>query len=105
VMPSAQIVVQWLAGRERLGAATAIVTLSRATGAALGTASFGAVVFALLPGAAPAALEGAGHGAMPVLDPAASAAATLAFRIAFAGAAGVCFLGAAFASRNARLRI
>jgi MFS family permease len=49
VMPTAQIISQTLAGRERLGAAASAVSLSRYTGAALGTAVFGAVVFALAP--------------------------------------------------------
>lgn len=102
VMPSAQIVVQWIAGRERLGAATAIVTLSRATGAALGTATFGAVVFALLPGMGAAQLDAAAPAGAAAGT---SAAVAFAFRVAFAGAAGVCFLGAAIAARNARMRI
>jgi EmrB/QacA subfamily drug resistance transporter len=91
VMPTAQIVVQYLAGRERLGAATAIVSLARATGAALGTALFGAVVFALVPGIQP--------GSAP-------AEVTIgAFRAAFGGAALVALAGAWVASRIRRLRI
>ena len=49
VMPTAQIISQTLAGRERLGAAASVVSLSRYTGAAFGTAIFGAFVFALAP--------------------------------------------------------
>ena len=49
VMPTMQITVQTVAGRERLGAATSIVSLSRSLGAATGTALFGALVFALIP--------------------------------------------------------
>jgi EmrB/QacA subfamily drug resistance transporter len=49
VMPTMQITVQTLAGRERLGAATSVVSLSRSFGAACGTALFGALVFALMP--------------------------------------------------------
>ncbi len=105
VMPTAQIVVQWLAGRERLGAATAIVTLSRATGAALGTASFGAVVFALLPGTQLASLEEVGHPGVVLASAGTAEAVTLAFRIAFAGAAAVACVGALVAARMRTLRI
>ena len=49
VMPTMQVTVQTVAGRERLGAATSIVSLSRSLGAATGTALFGALVFALMP--------------------------------------------------------
>lgn len=46
VMPTAQVTIQTLAGRERLGAAAAVVSLSRSLGAAV----FGALVFGLLHG-------------------------------------------------------
>jgi EmrB/QacA subfamily drug resistance transporter len=49
VMPTTQLTVQTVAGRERLGAVTAIVSLARSTGGAAGAALFGAVLFALLP--------------------------------------------------------
>src|SRR5262249_24969041 len=42
VMPVSQLVLQTLAGRPRLGAAAATVSLSRSVGASLGTALFGA---------------------------------------------------------------
>ncbi|RYY71509.1 MAG: MFS transporter, partial [Comamonadaceae bacterium] len=48
VMPSSQIAVQMLAGRERLGASAALLSIVRSTGAALGTAAFGGLAFALL---------------------------------------------------------
>jgi EmrB/QacA subfamily drug resistance transporter len=106
VMPTAQIVTQWLAGRERLGAAAAVVTLSRATGAALGTALFGAVVFALLPGLDPnlanivakATATGPRSGN-------ASPAIQYAFRVGFAGTALVALLGAVTASRIRRIHL
>jgi EmrB/QacA subfamily drug resistance transporter len=106
VMSTAQVLVQWCAGRERLGAATAIVSLSRATGSALGTACFGAVVFALLPTEAPLA-AGAANGASEgfALPGGQAEAVTFAFRVAFAGAAGVAYLGAYFASRIRQVRI
>ncbi len=101
VMPTAQVVVQALAGRARLGAAAAIVTLSRSTGAALGTAGFGAVLFALLPaGSHPAGAPGPAESAA-ALDP----AVPLAFRAGFAGAAAVALLGAFCASRLRPIRL
>jgi MFS family permease len=48
VMPSAQLTMQVLAGRARLGAAAALLSLTRSCGASLGTALFGGLVFALL---------------------------------------------------------
>ena len=51
VMPINQVVVQTVAGRARLGAATAMSSLARSTGGAAGAALFGALVFAMIPGA------------------------------------------------------
>ena len=48
VMPSSQLATQILAGRERLGAAAALLSLTRSTGATLGTAVFGGLAFILL---------------------------------------------------------
>jgi MFS family permease len=50
VMPINQVVVQTVAGRTRLGAATAVSSLARSTGGAAGAALFGALVFAMMPG-------------------------------------------------------
>ncbi len=50
VMPTAQVTIQTLAGRDRLGAASAVVSLARSSGAVLGTALFGALVYGLLNG-------------------------------------------------------
>jgi len=50
VMPSAQVIIQSLAGRARLGAAAATLGLARVIGASLGTAGFGAIAFTLLQG-------------------------------------------------------
>jgi EmrB/QacA subfamily drug resistance transporter len=58
VMPTTNLTVQTVAGRERLGAATAIVALARSTGGAAGAALFGAVVFAMLPEGIDAARSG-----------------------------------------------
>jgi predicted MFS family arabinose efflux permease len=98
VMPTAQIVSQSLAGRDRLGAAAAVVSLSRYTGAALGTAIFGAVVFALAPDST------------PKIDPhsmAATMSAQLsqAIRIGFGALALVAAAGGWFASRVQRIRL
>jgi predicted MFS family arabinose efflux permease len=48
VMPSAQLSTQVLAGRGRLGAASALLSVTRSLGASLGTAAFGGLAFALL---------------------------------------------------------
>ncbi len=99
VMPTAQVVVQSLAGRARLGAAAAVVTLSRATGAAIGTAAFGAVIFALLPGNDPARMSALARQAVP--DP----AVPFAFRVGFGCAALVALGGAFAASRLRRIKL
>jgi EmrB/QacA subfamily drug resistance transporter len=49
VMPTIQVTVQTVAGRERLGVAMALNGLARSTGGAAGAALFGAVVFAFVP--------------------------------------------------------
>jgi EmrB/QacA subfamily drug resistance transporter len=51
VMPINQVVVQTVAGRARLGAATAMNSLARSTGGAAGAALFGAIIFAMMPAA------------------------------------------------------
>jgi len=98
VMPTAQIISQTLAGRERLGAAASVVSLSRYIGAALGTAIFGAFVFALAPQAsarfdshslAPGSFEQLSH----------------SIRIGFGLLAAVAATGAWFASRVRRIEL
>lgn len=49
VMPTIQVTVQTVAGRERLGVVMALNGLARSTGGAAGAALFGAVVFAFVP--------------------------------------------------------
>jgi MFS family permease len=49
VMPTIQVTVQTVAGRERLGVVTALNGLARSTGGAVGAALFGAAVFAFAP--------------------------------------------------------
>jgi EmrB/QacA subfamily drug resistance transporter len=104
VMPTAQIVTQWLAGRTRLGAAAAVVTLSRATGAAIGTAGFGAVVFALLPNV-DLHPSGAASDAAVVAAGAGSSAVAFAFRAGFACAALIAVLGAFSAARVRKIHL
>jgi EmrB/QacA subfamily drug resistance transporter len=87
VMPTSQLLVQTVAGRSRLGAAAATVSLARSSGASLGTALFGALVFGLVPAAA---LQAALHGG----DAAATLRVLQAFQIGFS-AAGLLALGAA----------
>jgi predicted MFS family arabinose efflux permease len=48
VMPTIQVTVQTVAGRERLGVVTALNGLARSTGGAAGAALFGAAVFAFV---------------------------------------------------------
>jgi MFS family permease len=98
VMPCAQLVLQTLAGRARLGAAAATVSLSRSVGAALGTALFGALVFALLQGID---LDAASN-ARAAVD---GARIERAFRTGFIAAAVVAALGAAIATRLPRIRL
>jgi MFS family permease len=50
VMPTIQVTVQTVAGRERLGVVMALNGLARSSGGAAGAALFGAVVFAFIPG-------------------------------------------------------
>jgi len=98
VMPIAQIVSQTLAGRDRLGAAASIVSLSRYTGAALGTAIFGAVVFAWVP-------DGTASIDPHKLAPEAAASLSRAIRIGFGALAAVAAAGAWCASRVQRIRL
>jgi MFS family permease len=89
VMPTIQVTVQTVAGRERLGVATALNGLARSTGGAAGAALFGAVVFALIPSVdRTALLQGADVDAI-----------ILAFHRAFLVAAAVAAAAAVIASR------
>lgn len=49
VMPSTQLLIQSLAGKENLGRITSMASLSRSLGASMGTALFGALIYALIP--------------------------------------------------------
>jgi EmrB/QacA subfamily drug resistance transporter len=97
VMPCAQLVLQTLAGRARLGAAAATVSLSRSVGASLGTALFGALVFALL--------HGVNLDTGVARDAADAARIVSAFRIGFIAAAAVAATGALIAYRLPRIQL
>jgi EmrB/QacA subfamily drug resistance transporter len=92
VMPTLQVTVQTVAGRERLGVAMALNGLARSTGGAAGAALFGAVVFAFIPGVDRATLAQAAQHAdvAPIVQ---------AFHRAFLAAALVAAAAALVASR------
>jgi EmrB/QacA subfamily drug resistance transporter len=98
VMPSAQIAVQMLGGRDRLGAASALLAITRSTGAALGTAAFGGLAFALMN-----VSSDAGEGVAVRLDGLDPAQVTHAFHIVFGILALYAAAGAFFASRAPRM--
>ena len=98
VMPSAQIATQMLAGRERLGAAAALLSLTRSTGAALGTAAFGGLAFALLD-----LRGGTGEGSAVRLDGLDPARVTHVFHLVFGMLAAYAALGALCATRAPRM--
>jgi len=98
VMPTAQVTIQTLAGRAKLGAAAAVVSLARSVGAVLGTALFGALVFGLM--------RGANLDAVLHASSAATAANVLpAFQTGFLAVAAVAAVGAMVASRLPPLRL
>jgi len=100
-MPTVQVMVQTIAGHERLGAATALVILARTLGAALGTSLIGALVYGLMPD----------FDVSHVLHHATAANApdiaqvVRAFHIAFFATALVAAFGAFNASRMPRVRL
>ncbi len=96
VMPSSQLLVQAVAGRRRLGAAAATISLARSTGASLGTAVFGSLVFGLV---SPADLHAALHGS----SAAATQRVTEAFHAGFGAAALVTLAAVLVASRVPRV--
>ncbi|RTL54175.1 MAG: MFS transporter [Rhodocyclaceae bacterium] len=98
VMPSTQVIAQTVGGRDRLGVATSLASLSRSLGAALGTTIFGVLIFTLLPGVP--------HNAAPadflLLPP---LQVQHAFHIAFALMACTAAAGAFAASRAPAVRL
>jgi EmrB/QacA subfamily drug resistance transporter len=95
VMPTTQVLIQTVAGRQKLGTVTAMAGLSRSTGGAAGAALFGAVVFGMIPESA----RVQGLLELPIADVA------HAFHRAFLCAAGVAALGALVASRIPRVKL
>lgn len=95
VMPSAQIGTQTLAGREHLGAAAALLSLTRSLGATLGTAVFGGLALASIG----ASRSGEGV-ALDGLDP---ARAAHAFHFVFGALAAFAGLAALAAVRAPRV--
>ncbi|MCM5681950.1 MFS transporter [Schlegelella sp. S2-27] len=95
VMPNAQLWTQLAAGRRQLGAAAALISLTRSSRASFGTAAFAGLAFALLH------LEpGASRAAMPVgLTQLAPAEVARAFRLVFLSLALFAGLGAWAATR------
>ncbi|HKA41468.1 MAG TPA: MFS transporter [Burkholderiales bacterium] len=98
VMPINQVVVQTVAGRARLGAVTAMTSLARSTGAATGAALFGALAFAMIPGADKQSLLSAAT-ATDVAD------VIRAFHRAFLVTAAVAAIAAFTASRIPRVKL
>jgi len=98
VMPVSQVVSQAIAGRSRLGAAGALVTIFRFAGGAAGTAVIGAIVYALLPGIEIRDL-------VQAADAGETAAVIGAFHIAFLCAAMLTALAALAACRMPRVTI
>jgi MFS family permease len=49
VMPTTQLVIQVVAGKANIGSVTALASLCRNLGAAIGTALFGVLIYTLLP--------------------------------------------------------
>ena len=83
VMPTTNVTLQTVAGRERLGVVTALMALARSTGGAAGAAVFGAVAFAMMPVAAAhgRSMMSAFHTAFLVFAVVAAVAAFTASRI------------------------
>lgn len=87
VMAVTQIITQVAAGPQKLGAAAAVISLSRNLGAATGAAAFGAIAFGF-PG-----------GPLEWGDSASRVSGTPGFHAAFLITAGVCLAGAWAAAR------
>ena len=98
VMPITTLIVQTVAGRTKLGVATATLSLARSTGGAAGAALFGAIVFAIVPDADRYTIvqQAGSAGEQRILD---------AFHYAFFCAAGVAGLAVYTATRLPRMRL
>ena len=99
VMPTSQVVIQSLAGRERLGASSSLVSLARSVGGALGTALFGAIAFGLMHGGGsttPSSIPGDGEAARQL---------AFALRAMFCAVAATALLASACAARMRRIQL
>ena len=98
VMPTTQLVIQTVAGKPNIGSVTALASLSRNLGAAIGTALFGVLIYTLLPGFShDTSIEMLRSGPQePVID---------AFQIGFYVAAIVAALGAINAARAPKIHL
>jgi MFS family permease len=96
VMPTTNVTVQTVAGRDKLGVVTALVSLARSTGGAMGAALFGAVVFSQLPATT-------GRGGLLALAASDPSGLIHAFHHAFLVTAGVALAAVAVASRIPRI--
>lgn len=92
VMPNAQMATQVLAGRSRLGAAAALMSLTRSIGATLGTAAFGGIALALT-----------GADALNAATPAHAQQVTHAFHLVFGVLAVFVALAAVAAAKAPRI--
>src|SRR5262245_59211692 len=102
VMSTAQIIVQTIAGRHRLGSAVAVVSLARSVGGAAGAAAFGALVFSLL---GTHELDAAVDAATQATGAAPLQQVAHAFRIAFSALAAFTALSAISATRIRRVKL
>ena len=98
VMPITTMIVQTVAGRTKLAAATATVSLSRSTGGAAGAALFGAIVFSMIP-------EVDRHTIAQQASQLDVERVLRAFHSAFFGAAAVAALAVYTAARMPRIRL
>jgi EmrB/QacA subfamily drug resistance transporter len=104
VMPPTQVAVQYAAGRESLGAATATISVSRAIGGAIGVAIVGAILFAMIStpdSVTSTAIRNVIEGGPAFVDRLTDAERTMltaildrAYRIIFVVIAGIAALGA-----------
>ncbi len=104
VMPPTQVTVQYAAGRESLGAATATISVSRAIGGAMGVATVGAILFAMISapdGVTSTAIRNVIEGGPAFVDRLSESERTMltgsldrAYRIIFIVVAGITALGA-----------
>ncbi|MEL0629154.1 MDR family MFS transporter [Psychromonas aquatilis] len=92
VMPTTQLVIQTIGGKANVGSVTALASLSRNLGAAVGTAFFGVLIYTLLP-------NFDHNTSIEVLQSGPQAPVIAAFQTSFYVAAVIAALGAMNAAR------